>query len=129
MDPSHRKILIVEDSRTMCQLYKVVLGRDPGTELVFAADGQEGLDRVAQEPDVDLVIVDINMPRLDGIEFLRRARRDLALSAPAIVVSTEGTDADRRAAIAAGADGYLRKPWTPDELIRAISQLRPAAAE
>lgn len=129
MEPSPRKILIVEDSPTMCQLYRVVLGTDPATRLIFAEDGHEGLDRVAQEPDLDLVIVDINMPRLDGLEFLRRARRDLVLTAPAIVVSTEGAEADRRAAMDAGADGYLRKPWTPDELRRSISELRQPAAE
>lgn len=128
MAPDRRKILIVEDSPTMSQLYRVVLG-GPETELVFAADGQEGLDRVAQEPDLDLVIVDINMPRLDGLEFLRRARRDLELTAPAIVISTEGEEADRRAAMDAGAAGYLRKPWSPDELVRAISELRQPAPE
>lgn len=128
MAPDRRKILIVEDSPTMCQLYRVVLG-GPETELVFAADGQEGLDRVAQEPDLDLVIVDINMPRLDGLEFLRRARRDLLLAAPAIVISTEGAESDRRAAMEAGAAGYLRKPWTPEQLLGAIAGLRQPATE
>lgn len=123
-----RKVLVVEDSPTMCQLYRVVLGGDAETELLFARDGVEGLDRVAQEPDLDLVIVDINMPRLDGLEFLRRARADLGLTAPAIVISTEGEDVDREAAAAAGADAYLRKPWSPDQLRRAIADLRPAAA-
>lgn len=128
MESDIRKILVVEDSPTMCQLYRVVLD-DPETELVFASDGQEGLDRVAQEPDLDLVIVDINMPRLDGLEFLRRARRDLLLTAPAIVISTEGAEADRQAAMDAGAAAYLRKPWTPQQLLRAISELRQPAAE
>lgn len=129
MDDKFRKVLVVEDSPTMTQLYRIVLGRDGETELVFAPDGVEGLDRVAQEPDLDLVIVDINVPRLDGFEFLRRARRDLGLTAPALVVSTEGAEADRAAAIEAGADAYLRKPWTPDQLLDAISQLRQTAAE
>lgn len=129
MDDSLRRVLVVEDSPTMVQLYRIVLGGRGGTQLLFAPDGVEGLDRVAQEPDLDLVIVDINMPRLDGFEFLRRARRDLGLTAPAIVVSTEGAETDRAAALDAGADGYLRKPWTPDQLLEAISQLRQPAAE
>ena len=73
MPLSPRKILVVEDSPTMCQLYRMVLGAGEA-ELVFADDGVEGLDRAAQEPDFDLLIVDINMPQMDGLEFLRRLR-------------------------------------------------------
>lgn len=114
------KILIVEDSPTMCQLYRIVLGRD-GTELVFAGTGVEALDLAAQQPDVELFIVDINMPQMDGLEFLRRLRGELGVrETPAIVISTEGEEADRRAAEAAGADAYLRKPWTPEQLLSAV---------
>lgn len=129
MADSFGKILVVEDSPTMCQLYRVVLGRDPATTLIFARDGAEGLDRVAQNPDLDVLIVDINMPRVDGLEFLRRARGELGVAAPAIVISTEGTEVDRAEAFSAGADAYLRKPWTPDELIRAIDGLAQPAGE
>lgn len=122
------KVLVVEDSPTMVQLYRMVLS-GLADELVFASDGIEGLDRVAQERDLDLMIVDINMPRLDGLEFLRRARSELAVTAPAIVISTEGAESDRARAIEAGANGYLRKPWTPDQLRTAIANLRQPAAE
>jgi two-component system, chemotaxis family, chemotaxis protein CheY len=123
-----RKILIVEDSSTMCKLYRIVLGDRPGTELVFARHGVEGLDRVAQQPDLSLMILDINMPHMDGLEFLRRAREDLgAIALPAIVTSTEGAEADRRAAREAGATKYLRKPWTPEQLHAAIdAAIQPA---
>jgi two-component system chemotaxis response regulator CheY len=117
------KILIVEDSPTMCRLYRMVLGSRANTELHFAHNGVEGLDRAAQEPDLDLMIVDINMPQMDGLEFLRRSRTELAMSTPAIVISTEGDEADRQAARDAGATAYLRKPWTPDELLSAIEPL------
>jgi two-component system, chemotaxis family, chemotaxis protein CheY len=118
------KILIVEDSPTMVQLYRMVLGSRPATELIVAGNGVEGLDRLALEPDLDLMIVDINMPQMDGLEFLRRAREDLnATSVPAIVISTEGEEGDRAAAAAAGAAGYIRKPWKPDELLGAIDEL------
>jgi CheY-like chemotaxis protein len=124
------KILIVEDSPTMSQLYRIVLGQDGRHETIFAADGREGLDRAAEEPDIDLFIVDINMPQMDGLEFLRRLRGELGITAtPAIVISTEGEEDDRAAAIAAGADAYLRKPWTPQELldaVRGVLDARPA---
>jgi two-component system, chemotaxis family, chemotaxis protein CheY len=116
------KILIVEDSPTMRQLYRIVLG--PGRVLIFAESGVEGLDRAAEDRDIELFIVDINMPEMDGLEFLRRARRDLQIrDTPAIVISTEGSDADREAARDAGANGYLQKPWTPDQLIRAVTEV------
>jgi two-component system, chemotaxis family, chemotaxis protein CheY len=123
------KILIVEDSPTMCQLYRIVLGRS-GTELVFAHSGVDGLDRAAQQMDVDLYIVDINMPHMDGLEFLRRLRGDLGiLGTPAIVISTEGAEEDMQAARDAGADAYLRKPWTPEELLGKVAEVTGAGAE
>jgi CheY-like chemotaxis protein len=117
------KILIVEDSPTMCQLYRIVLGRGE-TELVFAHSGVDGLDRAAQEPDVDLYIVDINMPQMDGLEFLRRLRDELGVTeTPAVVISTEGEESDQVAAREAGANAYLRKPWTPEQLLATVNGL------
>jgi two-component system, chemotaxis family, chemotaxis protein CheY len=123
-----RKILVVEDSPTMCQLYRIVLGNSAGAELIFARNGVEGLDRAAQVPDVELVIVDVNMPQMDGLEFLRRLRGELGMTVPALVISTEGEESDREAATQAGANAYLRKPWTPDQLLGAIDQLASSAS-
>jgi two-component system, chemotaxis family, chemotaxis protein CheY len=102
----------------------MVLGGRHDASLIFARNGVEGLDRLAEESPVHLMIVDINMPRMDGLEFLRRAREELdAGSIPAIVISTEGDPTDRIDAEAAGATAYLRKPWTPDQLLEAIEPL------
>jgi CheY-like chemotaxis protein len=121
---SPQKILIVEDSPTMRQLYRMALGGRNSTELLFAVNGVEGLDRLAQEPHLALMIVDINMPQMDGLEFLRRARQDLnATEIPAIVISTEGAESDRIAARDAGASAYLRKPWNPQQLLVSIDVL------
>lgn len=115
------KVLVLEDSPMMCSLYRMVLSE---SELYFAADGVEGLDRAAQHPDVDLYIVDVNLPRMDGIEFIRRLRSDLEVTdRPVLVVSTECSRADRETAYEAGADGYLCKPWTPEELLDALDGL------
>lgn len=123
-----RKVLILEDSPMMCSLYRMVLAPS-GAELRFAADGVEGLDRAAAEPDADLYIVDVNMPRMDGLEFIRRLRGELGLSgAPVIVVSTECSDADRGRALDAGANEYLCKPWEPDDLLALIDDLEAPAA-
>lgn len=122
--PPRDKVLIVEDSPMMRSLYRMVLQGEAG-ELVFAEDGVEGLDRAAQEPDVDLFIVDINLPRLDGIQFIRRLRAELDVEAPVVVISTGCTDADKEAAYEAGADAYLCKPWAPAELSDVLSRLPP----
>lgn len=107
----------------MCSLYRMVLSGE-GRDLLFAGDGVEGLDRAASDPDVDLYIVDVNMPRLDGIGFIRRLRDELEIrDTPIVVVSTECGEQDKRAAFDAGADAYLCKPWQPQDLLDVISQL------
>lgn len=119
-----RKILIVEDSPTMVKLYRMILGRDPGADLIMAANGREGLDRAAQEEDLSLVVVDINMPRMDGLEFLRRLRNGLETGrTPALVVSTEASAECRDLAREAGADAFLSKPIEPAELTRTVREL------
>lgn len=125
MRPSPRKILIVEDSALMRQLYRAVLAGE-GAELVYAENGAEALDCAAMHADIELFIVDINMPQMDGLEFLRRLRGDLkCVDVPALVISTEAEEDDHRAAIEAGASGYLKKPWTPPQLLRAVQKLFP----
>lgn len=121
--PRRFKILVVEDSPTMLGLYRMVLGGETGAEMVVARDGLEGLDRAAVEQGLDLCIVDINMPRMDGLEFLRRLRNELRLDVPALVVSTERSPEDRRAALDAGATDYASKPLTPGELRRRVEAL------
>jgi two-component system, chemotaxis family, chemotaxis protein CheY len=117
-----RKVLVLEDSTMMCSIYRMVLAAE-GRELIFARDGVEGLDRAAAEGDVDLYIVDVNLPRLDGISFIRRLRSELGAEAPVVVVSTECGEQDHAAAREAGADAYLCKPWTPEELKKVIDAM------
>lgn len=119
MSSERRRILVVEDSPMMCRMYRLVLGAEH--DLRFAGNGVEGLDLAAQEPDVDLLIVDINMPHMDGLEFVRRLRTDLGMTRPSVLVSsTESGEEDRRLAAEAGADGFLAKSWTPEELRQAV---------
>ncbi len=116
------KILVLEDSAMMRSLYRMVLGQGD-VELVFAEDGVDGLDRASSEPDTELFIVDVNLPRLDGISFIRRLRTELGVAAPVVVVSTECEEVDRQAALDAGADAYLCKPWQPHQLLDVIATL------
>jgi two-component system chemotaxis response regulator CheY len=120
-----RRILVVDDSMTMRALYKQVLAHLPLTALTFASDGIEGLEcfeRVAPH----LTFLDINMPRMNGLEMLAELERRAALGrSPIVLVSTEGTEDDLRRGRAAGATEYLRKPFPMGGLRAVVDRLAP----
>lgn len=126
--PSERaRILVVEDSPMMVRMYRLVLGGH--FALAFAGDGAEGLDAAAVDPDVDLIVVDVNMPTMDGLEFIRRLRGELRLTeVPVLVCSTEASEADQQAARDAGGNEFLAKPWEPDALLASVRGLLGRAA-
>ena len=127
MGDERRRLLVVEDSPMMVRMYRMVLG--PHYELAFAADGAEGLDAAARDPGVHGMVVDINMPGMDGLEFVRRLRVELGMTAvPVLVCSTEAAEADQQAARDAGANGFLPKPWQPAQLLAALAARLDAAA-
>lgn len=126
-DERRRRLLVVEDSPMMVRMYRMVLG--PHYELAFAADGAEGLDAAARDPEVHGMVVDINMPGMDGLEFVRRLRGELGMtSVPVLVCSTEASEADQAAARQAGANGFLPKPWQPAQLLAALAARLDGAA-
>jgi CheY-like chemotaxis protein len=121
LEPS--KVLIVDDSKLMHRMYEVML-RD--YSVVYALDGQQGLERLRQErePAVDLVLLDINMPNMNGLEFLAEARRDPAIAAvPVVIVSTEGREEDTARGLEAGASAYITKPFRSEEIRKVIERL------
>lgn len=118
-------VLIVDDSATMRKiimrgLRQAGLSIDAFHEAANGAEGLAMLDRHA----VDLVLSDINMPQMGGLDFLRavRARED---SPPVVMVTTEGADDVVQAAVDGGAQGYLRKPFTPDAVQDVLGPLLP----
>jgi two-component system chemotaxis response regulator CheY len=93
-------------------------------EIVHAMDGQEGLVAASQNPDLDLILLDINMPNMNGIEFLQRIKGDAALaSIPVVVISTEGKEEDTQRALEAGASNYIKKPFDHRQLLEVIQSL------
>lgn len=115
---SEMRVLIVDDSSVMRKIVERAL-RQAGLQMgkVFeAGSGREGLLILEQEP-VDLIVSDINMPSMDGLEFLRQIRsRSLARSAPVVMITTESGEEHVREALTSGAQGYIRKPFTPDQV-------------
>jgi len=125
-----KKILVVEDSQLLQKLYSLVLDRyrNNGAEVLQAFDGREGLDTLNANPDVDLIILDMNMPVISGLEFLRLVKGDSRYSAiPVIIASTEGKEQDTNRALQAGAVGYFVKPFQPEELHKLIERLLQAS--
>jgi two-component system chemotaxis response regulator CheY len=116
-----RKVLVVDDSKLMHKMYEVML-RQYG--LVYALDGREALDRLRAHEDVDLVLLDINMPNMNGLEFLAQLRSEGAWSElPVIIISTEGREEDTARGIEAGANAYIKKPFHSEEILDVIARL------
>jgi two-component system chemotaxis response regulator CheY len=111
-------ILIVDDSPAMCSFVRRVLSVSGFAveECLQAGNGKEALDVLRRER-VDAVLTDINMPVMDGEEFVRRLEEDDALrSIPVLVVSTDRTDGRIQRMLALGAKGYVTKPFLPETL-------------
>lgn len=113
--------LVVEDNPDVAAYIGSVL--EPDFEVVFAADGQEGVGK-AEELVPDVIVTDVMMPTMDGLELCRRIRANIITDhIPVVVVTARVTDADRLRGIAAGADAYLTKPFLADELRLRIAKL------
>jgi two-component system, chemotaxis family, chemotaxis protein CheY len=116
-----RKVLVVEDSRLIHKMYEVMLRP---TTVLSAFNGLEGLDKLSQSPDVDLIILDINMPKMAGLEFLAQVKTTPALARiPVIIVSTDGKEEDVARGLQSGAVAYLRKPFQPEDLLKIVNRI------
>lgn len=120
MEPN--QILVVDDSKLMHKMFEVLLRRH---SLVHALDGREALEKLEEHPRIDLILLDINMPVMDGLEFLEAVRRadHQHRSTPVVVISTEGREEDTIRAMEMGADRYIKKPFGSVELQEAISEI------
>lgn len=119
-----KKILTVDDSRTMRDMLHAALVA-AGYSVVSATDGVHGLEVLEQEmPDV--VITDINMPRLDGFGFIEAARQKASgKEIPILVLTTESSQEKKTRAREAGATGWIVKPFDPLKLTAAIRRVHP----
>jgi two-component system chemotaxis response regulator CheY len=117
-------ILIVEDSPTMRSLVVSALEDLDGTiRITEAASGFEAL-RALPRDHYDLIVTDINMPDINGLELVSFVKRTAAYRAiPLLIISTEGSERDRLRGLELGADAYLVKPFEPDDLRRSAREL------
>lgn len=116
------KALIVDDSKTMVNMVALTLN-DMGFDVTPAFDGVEAIE-VAKGKKFDLVVTDINMPNMDGIELIRLLREEAECkSIPIIVLTTEGGDNAKEMGRQAGASGWIVKPFKPPVLRAAVTKL------
>jgi two-component system, chemotaxis family, chemotaxis protein CheY len=123
------RTLIVDDSSVMRKIVERSL-RQAGLEMMVvheAGSGTEGLE-VLRTKQVDLILSDINMPAMDGLEFLRQIRaQNLAAGVPVVMITTESSEEHVKQAIQAGAQGYIRKPFTAEQVKERVLPLIRAA--
>ena len=110
------RILIVDDSSVMHAYYRRALAGIADCRMIFARHGEEAFTKIKTDGHPDVILLDINMPVMDGLEFLRRLRSLPMRQAAVIIVSTEGREDDLQRGLEAGADGYVCKPFQPREL-------------
>jgi two-component system, chemotaxis family, chemotaxis protein CheY len=116
------RALVIDDSKTMRSILRRILA-GIGYEVVDAENGRQGLERLRQSGPVNLVLVDWNMPEMDGLAFVQAVRADPAYKPVRLMMVTTETDLSRMAtALEAGADEYVMKPFT-EEVIRDKLQL------
>ena len=114
------RILVVDDEERIINFLRTKF-KASGYEVLTASNGIEGLEQAqAQEPD--LIVLDLLMPKMDGLEMLKELRSFSAV--PVIMLTAKGADADRIKGLQLGADDYLPKPFNPDELIARVESVR-----
>jgi two-component system chemotaxis response regulator CheY len=117
------KVLLVDDSAVMRKIIQRNI-KETGLivdEFVEAGDGKQALDKVNDDGNLDLILLDWNMPNMSGIEFVKALRSlNLPNRIPVVMVTTEGSEGKVSEAKESGADGYLTKPFTADQLRDAL---------
>jgi len=120
-----RKIVAVDDSQTMRDMVSFTL-KKAGYDVEEAVDGQQALNALKGKA-VDLVITDINMPNMDGISLVKALRADPThKSTPILILTTESDTARKDEGRAAGATGWIVKPFNPEKLLQVVGKVCPA---
>lgn len=120
---STKNILVVDDSKTVRNLVAFIL-KSEGFKVTTAEDGLDGLEKLYSMQSVDLIISDVNMPRMDGFTFIKSVReQDVYQDVPIIILSTEGQEKDIQAGMSFGANLYMVKPAQPEKMVRNIKML------
>ena len=121
--PENKRVLVVEDSPAMRQLIRFALNKVEGLEVLEANDGVDGLSKLTGKK-FDLLIVDINMPIMDGLKLIDMVRKNAEhKDVPILIITTESAEEDRQRAMALGVNEYLTKPVQSQQIVESAKQL------
>ena len=127
-----KKVMVVDDSELIHNMYRLILKKYRGCTMVKAMNGKEALDRLYVESGIDLILLDVNMPVMNGIQFLETLKKEGKFTnIPIIIISTEGKEEDTKRGLTLGAKGYIVKPFKSvmlHSLIENILKRESAAA-
>ena len=119
-----KKVLVIDDSGLTREQVKAMLEQAFEVEVLTAEDGQKGVEALTENPDIELIVCDIEMPVMTGVEVVRHVRgNDDTMYLPVLVMSTLGRVKERDDALNSGADAFIEKPVTPEALREIIEDL------
>lgn len=119
-------VLVVDDSKTMRDMVTFTL-TSAGYHAVQACDGKEAVEKLSNGSKPALVVTDLNMPEMDGITLIKEIRKMPALKfTPILMLTTESSDEKKAAGKAAGATGWIVKPFHPDQFLKILKKVLPA---
>jgi two-component system chemotaxis response regulator CheY len=118
-----KQILIVDDSKTVRNLVAFIMKKE-GFKVTAAEDGLDGLEKLYSMDKVDLIISDVNMPRMDGFTFIKTVReQETYRDVPIVILSTEGQEKDIQQGLGLGANLYMVKPAQPEKMVKNVRML------
>ena len=116
-------VLVVDDSETVRQVLQLTLS-NAGYDVIEAEDGDDALLKIASAPAVDMLITDLNMPKMDGLELIQKIREDNKHRfTPIVMLTTESSEEKKRAGREAGASGWIVKPFKPEQLLKVVKMV------
>lgn len=116
-------VLVVDDSETVRQVLQLTLS-NAGFDVIEAEDGDDALEKLASAPAVDMLITDLNMPNMDGLELIQKIREDgKHRFTPIVMLTTESSEEKKRAGREAGASGWIVKPFKPEQLLKVVKMV------
>lgn len=114
------KILVADDDKEIVELLSIYI-KNEGYDVIKAYDGKEALSKIITNPDISLLILDIMMPKMDGLEVVKELRKDSQI--PIIMLTAKTTDMDKIQGLITGADDYVTKPFNPLEIMARVKSL------
>ena len=116
-------VLVVDDSETVRQVLQLTLN-NAGFDVIEAEDGDDALAKLASAQAVDMLITDLNMPKMDGLELIQKVRQDSKHRfTPIVMLTTESSEEKKRAGREAGASGWIVKPFKPEQLLKVVKMV------